>query len=249
MISKDSPLRRYPINLAAEQILFFDGVRYSFEGVDSAYERLIDTLADLAMQRAVDTDIAMTSALLASWTIIDNIDRLRTLVLNPPKMGKTRPSEIESFLAATLTVRHLRNHAQHLLGKLSKLAKLGDPIWGVLSWVTWEGEACHAGSLRAGTVFPTPQFRGILPSGRNDAPIILEAVGESVRLDQCVSATRTMIRWLEGFLHGHFARSAPLVPRTTPDVLITLELNVAELEKEWRRATPETPGAERSNNG
>jgi len=73
IIGPDSPLRRLPTALDRKQALFLDGIRFSVEMADLAYQRLRHTL--LNFESSFDRSAAYSPGVVAmidAWVIIDN---------------------------------------------------------------------------------------------------------------------------------------------------------------------------------
>lgn len=48
LLNRESPLRRLPVNIDAKTAVFFDGIRFTVEFLDIAYNRLYETLTQIA---------------------------------------------------------------------------------------------------------------------------------------------------------------------------------------------------------
>lgn len=239
MIGRDSPIRRFPVNLNPAQSYFLDGVRFAVETAESSYLRLLQTLQIVSLDPRTDSERHVVAIVHDAWFLVDVFDRLRSLTLNAPGFGKDWPSEVAEFIASTDHVRDLRNHLQHLDGRLHKLAKGVAPAWGTIGWTVWRGEGAdvegYSGSLVPGTArSETPksiEMRSWVPTKVGDIVIMIEADGIRVRLDAVFERMTAFVRCLESLLEEQFRTHASAVPRSAPDLLMVLALNVDEMER------------------
>jgi hypothetical protein len=137
IINKDSPLRRIPTALERRQALFVEGIRYSIDMAEVAYNRLRATLIVMGSMKTPDAENPdHISAMLDAWSIVDSLNRLRRLVENlPGSKGKMKSPVYRLFLAATEKIPELRNTVQHLDTAIQEgTDDLNWAVWGSLSW-------------------------------------------------------------------------------------------------------------------
>lgn len=213
IISVDSPLRRLPSQLNRKQTLFFDGIRYSVEMADLAYQRLQSTLLGMQPDKneTESEHLSFASAVLDAWSIIDSIYRLRSLLNQAPGVKQKAPV-LRIFLEKTADIEHLRNSIQHLNTQIETLLNQNLPVWGVLSWVTMrdpEKQTAFTCALIAGTASPSQGHTMVNPAGKAFVPpidlITLTASGYSVSLSQVMRQEERLTRSIEEKLRDQFA--------------------------------------------
>src|ERR1700722_14623995 len=134
IISEDSPFRRLPADLNAEQAAFLDGVRYAADMVGLSYERLKLALRKLATEEKPG-QVYFTAAFQDAWSIVDSVHRLRRILGHMPGMTNSTP-RYKLFARRTAVAEELRNRIQHLGERLKAVASDGEPVWGTLAWTT-----------------------------------------------------------------------------------------------------------------
>ena len=139
LISESSPLRKVP-RCEPTQQLFLDGIRFTIEMVELSFTRLCTQLwqfsdTKVQRQRRQHHAYAYGAALLDAWSVVDSIERLRTLILKMRGLKRTRP--IKEFLANSSNVRPFRNRLHHLNEDLANGLYIGKPVLGCISWVTY----------------------------------------------------------------------------------------------------------------
>jgi hypothetical protein len=240
MLEKNSALRKLPGNLDEKQTLFLDGVRLAVEMAYLAYDRLSATLRQLPTSREPSTSRRNTvSALQDVWSLVDSIDRLRTLLLAFPRMPVRKPQEVSQFLAATSIVRDLRNRVQHMDRFIPRFLSKRKPLWGELSWFCLLDDGgqkrAFMCSLVAGTFNPTDPRRLTLPAAvpttASTELIVLHVESLAVSISDLMSTVDTFVRWIEQVLAEQFS----VVPLTTPlrpaDVFLAAEVDLVEFGK------------------
>ena len=198
LIPDTSPLCRHPQALEPRQRLILDGIRYSVEITELAFRRLEEMLRTISQASEGSLPPAAFPRTLADiWTIIDSVNRLRTLVKLMPKAMEV--DYVQAFLSQTEVAQKMRNAVQHLPGRLDKLLSLQQPTWGTVSWITLE-EGCPTrglihllipGSLQRGR-FPMPNPVGESLQVPLDL-IILNAHGYSARIVDLVQTVAAFI--------------------------------------------------------
>jgi hypothetical protein len=224
LIPETSPLCRHPVMLEPRQRLILDGIRYSVEITELAFQRLNETLSTIS-QASEDAlpRAAFVTALADSWTIIDSVSRLRTLVTLMP--GAMEADYVQEFLSQTKVALLMRNAVQHIHGRLEKLLSLKQPTWGTVSWVTLEAEDLTKGkihlllpgSLQRGE-FPMPN-----PSGESFRALLdlitLKAHGYSIRIIDLVGAVAVFIRRFQ----ENLSKQVRDLPHAAAEVYIRME--------------------------
>jgi len=227
IIGKDSPLNRLPSNLDRRQTLFFDGIRYSLEMADTAYERLVRTLlslvpGDKSSQNRLDQTV--TSAMLDAWSLIDSVHRLRVLLKRTPRLKQKLPW-LAVFYKATEEVDELRNIAQHLDVEIPNFIINDSPIWGVFTWLVATKQTndvvFFSCLLVAGTLAKT-EHRLINPAGLTmHAPVdrvTLTVNGHSVCLSTVMGQLPAVVSPIEKAL----AEQCEGLPHAGADLFMSL---------------------------
>src|SRR5438034_7730738 len=92
LINENSPLRRLPKDLNPKQAQFCDGVRFTAEMADLAYQQLLTNLPPVSGLDSKNMRVSAAPPFLFAWSIIDSAHRLRGLVQNFPKLAKKNQS-------------------------------------------------------------------------------------------------------------------------------------------------------------
>ena len=163
MLSNKTVLRRLPTNINPTQALFLDGLRYSVEIIDLAYNRLRETLTELAVAE-IRPDVLprhATLAFLDAWAIVDAVDRFRMLCEQMPRMTLSPgPDGTPTLTELAAPIRKLRNVADHLAQRAEYVVSHGGSALGELTWFTGlnlqplGGVMCR---LRPGTLRSPPE--------------------------------------------------------------------------------------------
>ncbi len=141
ILDGDSPFRQIPVELNQSQATFLDGIRYSVDMAELAYERLRVSLYGFAIESHSSSESSPESKQLAAifldaWSIIDSVHRLRGILDQMPGLSKGKSPKYQLFRRKTQEVEEFRHTVQHLNHELREMAKNGWPVWGVLDWVT-----------------------------------------------------------------------------------------------------------------
>jgi len=242
LLDDKSPFRRLPAGLPREQILFLDGIRYSVEITALAYGRLWANTA--AMSKAMADQVGVqdlnsyTAALSDAWTIIDSTHRLRELIWDMPRLAKKQRSvELRKFRGSTASIEPLRHKVQHLKGEIRALAGTGQPVWGILSWVSLfedQPDIVRICRLAAGTLSPyfgpPTKLEAIWLTPPVDR-LELTAHGISVSLTDTYKAVEQVARALEEALQEAFKTLPREAQPAGGGILACLELKLgAEAE-------------------
>jgi hypothetical protein len=163
MISENSILRRLPPGIEPKQMVFLDGIRHSAEIAGIAYSRLeaiLTWLVSNSKDRAHPNSQAYIAAFMDAWALVDSVDRFRMLWKMLPgfPFSESGESSQTHFEEITQPIRNLRNVTDHLAQRADYVASAGNPVLGLLTWVTYpEGAPNHGytcvlapGTTRAG---------------------------------------------------------------------------------------------------
>ena len=210
LIPEESPLRRLPQTLKPSQCLIIDGIRYSIEITELAYIRLMDTLIKISQSNKGEVpEDSFTSTLADVWTIIDSVNRLRSLITLLPDSDKA--DYVQTFLDKTEKIKKLRNSIQHLHARFDKLLSLKQSTWGTLSWITLDSMSPISGrihTLVAGSILQQYKYPIPNPVGENfRAPldvVVLNAHGFSIRIVDLYDDVATFITVFQKVLVEQF---------------------------------------------
>lgn len=229
LITEDSPLRKLP-HCEPTQKLFLDGIRFTIEMVDLSFNRLCSALwhASDTKQERQKKQIPpqlFGAVLLDAWSMIDSIERLRTLVQKMRGLKRTEP--IRDFLKYTEKIRLFRNRLHHLNEDLAKGLYVGKPVLGSVSWVTYVDN--DTPTLRIFVLTPGSLMRElgqlVNPMGNPIHPpmdlITLDAHGEQVSLTEQFKQVGSLIIPLENGIRkatGH-------LPQAGSDFLLSCDVS------------------------
>lgn len=169
IIEKSSPLLGLPANLGSRQTLFLEGIRFSFQMADLAYDQLSNSIYSLTiLKQGRDNQgfILTTAAFLNAWSFVDSINRLRDLLQQMPKLKK---KSIEWFYKETKSISDLRNSVQHLNNEYNKMVDENAPPWGSLNWFFFVDKKLMKGSsclLVSGSLKPKKNHQIFNPAGK-----------------------------------------------------------------------------------
>lgn len=230
-MSSDSPLRYLPTTISREQGLFFDGIRFTSRTAILSYDRLLETLEEIAKQkrggRAEADEQLVVCALADAWTIVDVVQRLR-MILHQMPGWKKKALGARLFDERTGDVEDLRHFVQHINNEVKGLIASGVPLLGFLQWVAIldaKGTA-RAYMLVSGTVGTFEQDVVIMkkePLGGAVGQVRLVAGNKVLWLEPLIREVRQLAREVEQGLsdygQGRPRRVADLVVEITLDDL------------------------------
>lgn len=228
MIAADSPLRRLPEALDPKLTLFLDGIRHAAEFAHFAYQRLISRLTQLALNsREGNSRGGFTEPFLDAWSVVDAIDRLRSLLNLAPGFDRTAASFSFQFLEETQSIRSLRNVADHIGQRADYVISKQGTALGILSWVTVRTEkhfmSCtiRPGTLRASrTPVINPIDKSIvLPTGL----VTLSAGEHSADLTEVMEWTSRIVKSIEITLDAWFKENGLPHADTASDMLAVMD--------------------------
>lgn len=214
LLGRDSVLRQIPINVDPKQAIFLDGIRHAVEIMDIAYNRLRDTLTNLALVPPVSDELPDISAhvFLDAWGFVDAVDRFRILYTKMPSMRPVAAKgSIPTLREVTQEFRNLRNVADHLAQRVDLVVSRNGAALGELTWLTGfqlqpEVIAWHC-TLRPGTLRSVPSMQTDPIFSTLDWPtdsIRLSAGGYEGNLSAVRAHIAIRIKHLEAQLQGIF---------------------------------------------
>lgn len=203
LLADESILRRLPPGLSPSQLVSLDAVRHAADIISLADERLRITLTEIARD-VHTTQQQVTSAFSDAWSVIDAVDRIRSMVkLLVKKVDHSLRDDVEAFNNGTQTVRELRNLTDHLYQRVDQVLSSNMPAVGRLSWVTvfstTSARVCvlEPGSMRTQKKsLSLPDVGGgsvHLPTG----VISLSAATYMTRFDDVLKAVARLLKALE----------------------------------------------------
>ena len=142
MLSENSILRRLPLGIDQKQMVFLDGIRHAAEIVGLAYSRLEAVLTHLVSTRDELVHVygeAYVAAFMDAWALVDSVDRFRMLWKMLPGFPFSPEGDVrqKDFETITQPIRNLRNVTDHLAQRAEYVAASGNPVLGLLTWVTY----------------------------------------------------------------------------------------------------------------
>jgi len=205
VIRKRLVFQRLPNNLDHRQTLFLDGIRFSVEIAETAYDRLCKTLLTLVnstvQKKGGHIDALTVRAVSDAWAIIDSVHRLCGLLRQMRGVKQNTPN-LNLLYRQAEKVGALRNTVQHLNSEINNLISKKLPVWGTINWVARPNptnDLWYTCSLAPGTVFAR-QIPFINPVGKKPRPPIdmieLNAI-ESVNLSIIMEKVDTVISSME----------------------------------------------------
>jgi hypothetical protein len=211
IIDQQSPFRQLPARLNREQILFFDGIRYSIEISDQAHIRLQQALHTLSVeaQPSENESGSFVSAFQDAWIIVDSVYRLQRLLRHMPGFKQSTP-RFRLFLERTKGIEPLRNFVQHLSTGINAFLDKNLPLWGTLSWfsVREDGSGGLSCVLVPGAIFASAGHPIVDPrqrSVKHPVDLITLTVGaDRVCLSDIMAEVTELARSFESQLKNQF---------------------------------------------
>lgn len=141
LVGPESPLTKIPVTLDRKQRLFLDAIRYAIAMLDLSCQRLHKLLVHVSYDEVnatdedpgPDMDLVFPRAFADAFTIVDQANRLWTLVRDMPRLKRT--PDLQLFMRKMSKAEDLRNPVQHLSGELNRLAGTDEATWGWLMWI------------------------------------------------------------------------------------------------------------------
>jgi len=214
LLDHDSVLKRIPSNLDPTAALFLDGIRYAVEFMDVTFERLRNSLTDLASNPPESNELSRIIAhvFLDAWGFIEAVDRFHALYTHFPGMKRDESKTLVPSLGdATLEFRNLCKFARDLPGNAESLVSQSGAVLGELSWLTIaklepEVVAWHC-LLHRGTLLTAPQIGSDPAIGILEWPtfaIKLSAGGHEANLSEVRKHIGLRVKHLEAQLPSVF---------------------------------------------
>ncbi len=184
-------------------VLYLDGIRYSIEIVDLAFQRLLEVLEKIARAGNASAELAprIIAATADTWTIVDSTHRLRELVQQLPGLKQNQP-EVQLLLRNTESLKDFRHFFQHFRTEIHSYVERRMPLWGVLSW-TWinsnTGQA-ESHTIVPGTFYHQIQAAGCIfdtHTGRFIDRVVLHAGAKRFDLADVYDRVAAFAKWFE----------------------------------------------------
>jgi hypothetical protein len=227
LLEPTSPLRNLSAGLNTRQRLYLDGIRYSIENADFAWELLTDALFALpdAEPDTEEMHRLFPQAVHASWSLVDSFNRLRVLLDSFPGLKKNAPAH-QIMFRALQPFEDLRNPIQHLDSELRAVhSGEGLAVWGSLAWLRFDPndlQRCQSCVLVAGSV-QNVEHGFVNPAGKPIHSVVdhveMTAFGVTVLLSDTERKLRSFVRTFEEMLRQQFEG----LPTGGGDMLIVLE--------------------------
>ncbi|MGH7950155.1 MAG: hypothetical protein ACREQF_13085 [Candidatus Binataceae bacterium] len=208
ILSADSPLKHLPTRLNPRQAMFLDATRFTIEMADFAMERLLAILSAITSPTPANLGPHSFAVppFLDAWSIVDSIHRLRGLFERMPGLAKkNRSPEFRRFLTVANDVKILRDAVQHMkkeIGAIADVPRVG-PIWGVLTWVTFQPDGCCISStLVSGSTNLIGSITCLNPAGKLPRRLPIDYVtlaqgGAQVDITAAIDSVATLARIFE----------------------------------------------------
>jgi len=228
LIKEDSIMRRLPGD-DRKRTLFLDGIRYSLQMSEIAYDALRQSAIDLSSRFLLPNfklGDAGASMMLCAWSIIDSVNRIRCILNQLPGLKKHEPY-LRIFLDKTGVMEEMRNYVQHQTTEVEEYIKHDSTIWGVLGWVYKQDPSntkVFSFVLIPGTIFEAKEHPFVNPSGRKTGlpvGLITLSVNEKV---VCLSAVLDELQNLTSELEARVKSWFEGKPAAGSDVLVVAEL-------------------------
>lgn len=214
-----------------KQAHYLDGLRFCFEAVELAANRLDATLLEISrnvLANSPNATPAIAGALADAWLIVDAVFRARKLISGLPGLKQAKFPARKLFLDKTKPVEELRNTIQHLDTDLSTLSHADDRAWGTLEWFCAPTE--HSGKAYAFLLVPGFGGGGTFgicpytqaPLDATIAAIVLTCRKRTVQITEMVEAIGT----LDAALRDAFGTPYTGPPIDGRDMLFYAELKV-----------------------
>lgn len=194
-------------------MVFLDGIRHASEIAWLAYFRLEATLTWIVdnVEGSSPNSQAYTAAFMDAWAVVDSIDRFRMLWKMFPGMVHTDGSnpEDKSFEEISSPVRNLRNVTDHLAQRADYVAASGNPVLGLLTWITYPRDTNNYGFscvLAPGTranvnwTLVNPANGGFFSSAKRTGVIHLAAGEHRANLSAVIPEMHSRVLQLEAGL-------------------------------------------------
>lgn len=245
--SKNSPLKNPPLELSRKQVLLLDGLRYSAEMSNIAYERLFEKLQTIAIAQSSPSTREIAETMLDAWSVVDAVHRFVDLAGSTPGLCKQGPW-FRLLKERTSDALELRNDVQHLddAKRLQRLIEQRGQIWGYLSWAEVKDDGNYTGNwlmISPGTVYVGDQWFFIGPAKpKFKVPIghiRLNAFSRQVYLGRCVWAVNLATNHISAEVAAGRIRpiGSPAHDRRGADMLVSGAVEVLRSSSQKRDKT------------
>ncbi len=217
MLSENSILLRLPPGIDPKQMVFLDGIRHAAKIAGLAYFRLESVLTWLVLnpkESAHQSKQAYTAVFMDAWAQVDSVDRFRMLwkmLPGFPFSSQEGKSKQEHFEKITQPIRDLRNITDHLAQRADYVAASGNPVLGLLTWVTYPDGAANHGytcllapgtRMRSNWTLVNPAEGGYFSVPSRTGAIHLAARDHRANLSAVIPEISSRIQELERLIEG-----------------------------------------------
>lgn len=251
MLTENSILSRLPPGLDPKQLVFLDGIRHAAEIIGLAYFRLESDLTSLVLNSkecAHPPNHTYIAAFMDAWALVDAVDRFRLLWKMLPgfpfsQEGESKQKEFEKI---TQPFRDLRNVTDHLAQRADYVGVSGNPVLGLLTWITYpDGAASHGYTclLAPGTTkrsnwrLVNPAEGGYFSSPLHAGAIHLAAGDHRANLSSVIPEITLRIQVLEGIIETSLKELGIEGKQAGGDLFAALAFNVGSSAE--RESKPE----------
>jgi hypothetical protein len=233
MISQTSYLRTPPTKLTSKQVLIFNGIRYSIDICDLAFDRLTDNLYKFSFPKEKLVP-AFPIVFSDVWTIINNATIFYNIVTKHFGIDKDDP--IFEKIKGIEFLRHSQQHIDERINEVLLEKEL--PIYGSLSWYAQiqpdsmdgkiimidSGTITHRRSIKSSTVNPAGKLNNKRINDIEFSMVIKSNKKFEVKafkINELIVDLGLIINHFEGQLTEQLAEHEPL-ERHINDLIITM---------------------------
>ena len=200
------------MNLNPKHAQFCDGLRFTTEMVDKAYQELVINLLPLSGPGSEEFRVSAAGPFLFAWSIVDGAHRLRGLVENFPSLSeKGQSPEFRDLLDKAEVVEKLRNIVQHMDSEIHRSVEAGKAVWGILRWVNRPSQSTVSTCmLVSGAMMPEGNHNALNPAvGLTLAPgqldhVTLTVGAVTVNLSDLMRSLGRLVEAIENGLREAF---------------------------------------------
>lgn len=232
-IPQTSYLRTPPIKLSSRQVLFFNGIRYSIDICDIAFERLEESLCKFSFQ---ENKIIPAFPVVFSdvWTIINNATIFYNITTR--LLGVDKEDKLFEKIKGIEFLRHSQQHIDERIEEVLLDKEL--PIYGSLSWyaqpepnsidgkiITIEsGTITHRQSIKSTTVNPAGKINDKKINDIEFSMVVKikkQYEIKTIRINELMADLGLIIKHLDGQITNQFKQHEPM-DRHVNDLIITM---------------------------
>jgi len=231
-ISNTSYFRRPPVMLEPKQVIAFNGITYSIDICDLAFQRLQENLYFSSYPEGCE--IRSTAIFSDVWTIISNATIFQKLVSTQFKIDKR-----DLLFQKLVGIDALRNSNQHIDERIDEVILDNElPIYGSISWYSREHEQPSFGkviSLDSGSFSYKKQItmKPVNPVGRSNQQLVsaieftsvikenLKFVQKTIDLNDLMEGLKFIVDFLEKQINDQLVNKEPL-ERHSHELSVTL---------------------------